>query len=175
MTYPFAYDKATAVEALLYIAERAPDLTLHKAFKLMYFADRRHLEEYGRLIFGDQYVAMKNGPVPSATYNMTRAVRGDESTFFDSGEGSDGFVVVEGFRIEALRRSNLHQFSASELECLDEAIKTYGALDFRSLSTLSHDASWRAADVNDRISIDALTLGMRDRQALLESLANSHP
>jgi hypothetical protein len=32
----------------------------------MYFADKAHLEQYGRFICGDSYVAMK--PVPIGTY-----------------------------------------------------------------------------------------------------------
>ncbi len=42
---------------------------------MMYFADRLHLERYGRFICGDSYVAMKNGPVPSFTYDILKARR----------------------------------------------------------------------------------------------------
>jgi uncharacterized phage-associated protein len=43
----------------------------------MYFADRKHLEKYGRFICGDSYVAMKHGPVPSEIYDILKAVISD--------------------------------------------------------------------------------------------------
>jgi len=62
---------------VLYLAARLPRPGLHNIAKVFYFADKRHLREYGRLICGDSYVAMKYGPAPSAIYGMLKAVRGD--------------------------------------------------------------------------------------------------
>lgn len=44
----FKFDAEKAVEVLLYIAEKCPDV--YKALKVLYFADKDHLAQYGRLI-----------------------------------------------------------------------------------------------------------------------------
>ena len=42
---------------LAYLAQSVPGLTIQKAFCLMYFADKKHLIEYGRTVTGDNYKA----------------------------------------------------------------------------------------------------------------------
>ncbi|WP_409530306.1 Panacea domain-containing protein [Shinella sp.] len=42
------------------------------ALKTLYYADRAHLQRYGRPITGDRYIAMENGPVPSYAYNAVK-------------------------------------------------------------------------------------------------------
>lgn len=177
MRYPFRYDQETAVEALLYIAERLADPTLHRVFKVMYFADKKHLEQYGRLIFGDHYVAMKKGPVPSRIYNLAKIVRGDFDDEYGAGvpNARKDFLVEDGHKVVPKRSADLRQFSNSERTVLDWAIDAYGELPFDDLVVKSHDASYEAADENDVISIEALTIGVRDRDTLLEHLADPHP
>ncbi len=75
MIAPFVFDEDVAIEVILYIANRVPHPTFHLIFKIMYFADKAHLERYGRFICGDSYVAMRNGPVPSVTYDMLKGIR----------------------------------------------------------------------------------------------------
>ncbi len=48
MIAPFVFDEDVAIEVVLYIANRVPDPTFHLIFKIMYFADKAHLERYGR-------------------------------------------------------------------------------------------------------------------------------
>jgi uncharacterized phage-associated protein len=75
MDTPFTYDPKAALSAVLYVASRIPDPTFHKVATVLYFADRKHLERYGRLIFGDSYVATKHGPVPSGVYDLLKSAR----------------------------------------------------------------------------------------------------
>ena len=73
----FAPDKA--LESVLYIAARLAEPTIHEVLKIRYFADKLHLAQYGFLASGDDYVAMRFGPVASGTYNLLKAARGDQS------------------------------------------------------------------------------------------------
>lgn len=73
----FAPDKA--LESVLYIAAHLAEPTIHEVLKIRYFADKLHLAQYGFLASGDEYVAMKFGPVASSTYNLLKAARGDQS------------------------------------------------------------------------------------------------
>lgn len=64
------------VEAILHVVNAAKDrhryLTQYDIVKTIFLADRAHLNKYGRPITYDNYVAMKDGPVPSTTYNFLK-------------------------------------------------------------------------------------------------------
>ena len=49
-----------------------------KAIKLIWLSDRLHLRKFGRTITGDDYYALPNGPVPSATRDIL-----ESSNFLD--------------------------------------------------------------------------------------------
>ncbi|MFA7087310.1 MAG: hypothetical protein WC145_11645 [Aliarcobacter sp.] len=56
------FDPEKALTVWIYIAERVDD---HRGmYHLLYQADKLHLERYGRLIYGERYVAGEDGPVP---------------------------------------------------------------------------------------------------------------
>ena len=76
MTTP-VFDLQKSIQAILYVANRLNRKDFHKIFKILYFADRNHLSDYGRTITGDFYVAMDDGPVPSKIYDIFKIVRGD--------------------------------------------------------------------------------------------------
>ena len=42
-----------------------------KLMKLMYFADKEHLEKFGRVMFYDDYRKLPRGPVATLTYNLS--------------------------------------------------------------------------------------------------------
>lgn len=62
------FDKSKALEVLLYVTHQTQDM-YHTA-KIIYFANRYHLEKYGRFIIDDRVIAMKHGPVLSNLYDM---------------------------------------------------------------------------------------------------------
>ncbi len=161
VAYPFTFDAQKALEVILYVAQRTPAPDVIHICKTLYFADRQHLEEYGRFICGDEYVAMKNGPVPSGAYDLLRAV--------NQAEPAVPFIR-RGNRIFPNREADLSMLSESDIECLDQAISEYGALPFNELSQRSHDAAWNAADENDSISLESIAATLRDGDALLKYL-----
>lgn len=173
MINPFEFDAKVAVEAILFVANKSQDPTFHHIVKLLYFADRLHLRRYGRLICGDEYVAMKHGPVPSGVYDMLKAMRdGHEETRFP--ELNDAFQV-KGYTVIPLRAPDLEWLSDSDIECLTEAIEDYDNLSFNDLTTLSHDDAWQSADQDDFISLEALAHSVGNPNQLLEHLKNPHP
>lgn len=176
MNHIFKFDKNTAIEAVLYLSAEVDQPTLHKIFKLMYFADKHHLQEYGRLIFGDRYIAMRHGPVPSSMYDLAKIARGEKiDTIGFANEFIDAVTIDNGYNIKSLRSANTDMFSQSEIDSMNYAIQKYGNKSFAQLTDISHDASWEAADENDLIDINALTIGLKDREALLEHLNNPLP
>jgi len=177
--YPFPFEPEKAVECVLYLAARLPRPGLHNIAKVFYFADKRHLREYGRLICGDSYVAMKYGPVPSAIYGMLKAVRGDARDQWTPARAvvkrAKGALAVSGHRVKPLRSANLMELSDSDNECLDWAIKRYGGYLFPQLTRASHDRAWKNTLPNTAISLDAMTMGCKGREALLHYLRNTAP
>ena len=183
MPHPFAFDAAKAIEAVVHLAGEMENPTLHKVFKILYFADRLHLGRYGRFICGDRYAAMKHGPVPSEIYDITKAVRGESLARNDeiAARARKGFGVRGKYIICPKRKPDCGEFSDSDLECLNKAAKKYGRLSFQKLTELSHDSAWEAADDNDWISVESIVHSLSphemklDKDALLLHLKDPHP
>ncbi|MCW7083120.1 Panacea domain-containing protein [Escherichia coli] len=75
------FDSEKALEAILYVASKAPIPDIYHVGKILYYADRFHLESFGRLITGDHYNAMKDGPVASNTYDIIKLLVEMDVTF----------------------------------------------------------------------------------------------
>jgi uncharacterized phage-associated protein len=172
MKYPFIFDEEQAIEAILYIAQNVQEPTFHRISKVMYFADKAHLEQYGRFICGDSYVAMKHGPVPLSIYEILKSVRGD-GKYLE--KANQAFCVQHKYLVKPLRQADCDYFSDSDLECLDKAIKEYGTLSFYELTELSHDTAWANADENDCIELEQMILTFAHPKPLLEHLKNPFP
>lgn len=162
------FDHKKAVEIILYVAHNAPNPDIYHVLKLIYFADKSHLQQYGRLLCNDSYVAMNNGPVPSGAYDIVKHIRGDGYAHFD-----DCFAEsfeLQGNKICPLKEPELDLLSDSDIECLNEAIKEYGHLSFGKLKNLSHDEAFKSADQDDFISLEAITGTLEDGDLLLKHL-----
>lgn len=169
----FKFDAEKAVEAILYVANRAKNPDIYHVLKILYFADREHLGQYGRLIYGDSYVAMRNGPVPSGAYDIVKDVRGDGLNIV--GANIRGAFEVNVHMISPLRDANLEIFSDSDIECLNAAIDKYGYLSFSELKKLSHDKAYDSADDNDFISLEQFISSFPNCSPLYEHLKDPHP
>ncbi len=66
----FDIDKSKAINSMLFVLNQlgAEKSDAHKVFKILYFADQKHLVNYGRPITGDTYVKMQYGPVSCVVY-----------------------------------------------------------------------------------------------------------
>jgi uncharacterized phage-associated protein len=155
MTY-FKFNREKALAAILFISKklikrlgnRGPDI--HKIFKILYFADQKHLARYGRFIVGDHYIAMGDGPVPSKIYDMVKIVRGD-SLVQDTMDLTQYFRVSRHF-VYPKQEPEMDEFSQSDLECIAESLRENQDLSFNELKEKSHDSAYESADRNDIIS-----------------------
>lgn len=174
MRHAQEFDQKVALEAVLYLAEKSSDPTFHHIFKLLYFADLMHVKEYGRFICGDRYVAMKNGPVPSAVYDMVKDVKFD-ARHPRCPEAKNAFAVVGEHTVKPLRPADQGWFSRSDLICMDESLRLYDKFSFPELTHKSHDSAWHAADVDDFIPVEAIVKRVGSPDGLLEHLVDPHP
>ncbi len=164
MRHPFRFKSEKSIEAILYIAQNLKHANLINISKIMYFADKAHLEKYGRFICGDSYLAMKYGPVPRETCQI-----------LNNHGNNNAFLIKNKFWVKPLRAASTDYFSESDLECLDNSIKQYGHLSSHQLTNLSHDLAWQAACRNDFIDIEKIVATLANADSLVDYLRDPCP
>ena len=125
----------TTLEMIAYLADKLgrKEVNKMKLLKLLWLTDRLHAQRYGSTITGDTYVAMKNGPVLSETYDLLKGtVYQTESKEYLS-QSSDKYNI----KIHA--KPNIDELAETEIEVADEVIGYFGNLDGFGLSNISHD------------------------------------
>ena len=171
------FDKEKSLNALLYVANRVQRKDFHKIFKIIYFADRQHLADWGRPITGDTYIAMEAGPVPSRLYDMLKIVRGD--SYLPDMEGLGKYFQVENWMyVRPLQDADLNKLSVSEQEAMSEAIEKYATLSYDEIKEKSHDVAWRCTARDFSISWDniAREAGLDEVEvACLRDYSTMHP
>ncbi|MGV8096733.1 MAG: Panacea domain-containing protein [Mangrovibacterium sp.] len=150
----FKFNKEKTIAALLFIAKHLKRADLHKISKILYYADQKHLVKYGTPITGDFYNAMNYGPVPSKTYDILKAVRGD--SFFQTDEFNKYFYVDNSYIVTALVDPDFDEFSESDIECLTESLNENGHLGFHELVKKSHGKAYEKTTKNSTIPIDEI-------------------
>jgi uncharacterized phage-associated protein len=149
----FRFDEDKLVQSLAFFSKRGvSDLTKLKAAKLLFYADKLHLNRYGRPILGDSYACMEHGPVPSLSLNeMNDAIdqcpeqRTEESSLLRVLVVRDGRYPSFELRHESLFDPDV--FSESDLEILEEVVCIHGkkpAWQLREESHLEH--AWKLAN-----------------------------
>lgn len=109
----YEFEDAKFVQASAYLTKNCNEMTKMKLFMLLFFADKKHMNWYGRPICGGHYVAMQRGPVLSEGY---------------------GLIKKQSFAAE---QAGTDQLSASDIEALDECLDELGRHSEKDLSVLS--------------------------------------
>lgn len=153
----FNLDKV--LEAILLVASKVPEPTLHKISKMFYFADKLHLERYGCVLSEDTYHAMEYGPVPSHIYNIMKYAGGAENlppTDKSPAIRAAMKLLADRRTVSALRDPNLDVLSESEVECLLDVINEHGKKSLGRLSDDTHDSAWKSVAENETIPLKAI-------------------
>lgn len=133
----FNLHKEKAVNSLLFVIGKLDKADTHKTYKILYFADQKHLIKYGRPIVGDTYVKMQYGPVPSFIKDVVN----------EEIEGLEEIVAkYNRYFIKPLKEANLDYLSESNIECLVESINENKNLSFPVLTEKSHDYAYNKAN-----------------------------
>lgn len=119
----------------MYLLNKGEDseLFLIHTLKMLYIAERRALQRWGRSITWDRFASMDNGPILSRTYNLMSG-SDPESELWDRhiSDRSDHKIRVA----EPLKPQKL---SMAELELLDEVFTEFGNVDRFELCELTHE------------------------------------
>lgn len=142
----FRFAPAKARAAILWMLEQQQSpLDLHTILKTCYFADKAHLNEHGRPIFGARYRAMKYGPVPIEIYEM---IKGEPLWLPELGVSTYPWIL-EGHRLRALSNdlADVSDLSPSDLDALDFAFKKCANMTFNARTAATHGPDWQAAQL----------------------------
>lgn len=174
MRFRFAFSERKALAALALIARARPGLTPLYVAKIMYFAERWHINRYGRPIVADDYIAMPQGPVPSVIKNFI-----DENwDWVQRPEQIERAIMIDrsGKYARLMPTDDAYDFSslsATDVDCIREAIQFCADKLPETLSDLTHThAAWKRAERNRimdyRLFVDEDNPHKSDILALME-------
>ena len=158
------FDRTKAIEAILFLASRLSNPGKYIICKRLYLADKCSLEKYGRFIFGETYCAMERGATPSNAYDLLK----------DAAESDIDGIKVQGNRVIPSRKPNLDYLSESDIECLEEAIKTPGWRIKQDTHDAAYQKSWnnRGDKGSAPIPVENIAKLFADSDDLIDYLAN---
>jgi hypothetical protein len=141
--FRFAPEKARA--AIHWMVAQEPSVDLHTILKTCYCADKKHLNDHGRPIFGATYRAMKFGPVPLEIYEMAK---GEALWLAELGANRYPWQL-EGYRLH--RASNeqpdLGALSETDMDALRAGFELCRNMSFNARTALTHGPDWQAAEL----------------------------
>lgn len=127
------------------VADVQASIDLHAMLKTCYFADKRHLNEHNRPIFGATYRAMKFGPVPLEIYEMAKG----EALWLPEVNRDRYPWRLEGFRLalEDNGEPNLDYLSETDFLILRESFNLSTHMTFDARTAATHGSDWQAAEL----------------------------
>ncbi len=170
----FKYERA--INAILYTLQQLGHKTdMHKLCKILYFADQKHLSQYGRSITGDTYIAMQYGPVPSCVDDILKALRGD--SFFSSNEEIEELkkhlFFENRFYLRSTSAPDMDELSQTDVESLDYAIHLCKDMTFDELTAYSHKLAWNNTLRDRKMSVKDILREAGDEEAYSDYIADS--
>ena len=141
------YDSKKLTELVLFILGKTGGVDFYHAFKILYFAEMKHLAKWGSGIVPDEFCALKYGPVPTQLYDAVKELDRPRMTLSKelseviqfAGEDAPNVLLPK-------REANLKFLSKSEIEALEQSIEENKSLTFGQLMRKSHDEAWDEAN-----------------------------
>jgi uncharacterized phage-associated protein len=163
----FELNERKAIEALVWLANEMPGITFYYIVKVLFFADKDHLNKYGRPILGDQYVAMPHGPVPSTIYDMLGLDRFLDPDLIQQVKEA---LIIDAPRVVPVpgRKPDMSVFSRSDIDCLKDSLRIYGHMPFGTLKRITHqEESYINAPANGEMNyLSMIDIGNPNRKEI---------
>jgi len=133
----FIPSAAKALEAILWLADRKPGISVYHLVKAVFFADEWHITRFGRPAIADDYRAAPFGPLPQVVYGLLRDDPIERLALGDNG-GPLPFTLDGQFRVHAMRGPNLAKLSASDRDALAHGLTCVDGRSFDELYRMTH-------------------------------------
>lgn len=135
---------------VLYVLNAYPEgIDYIKLFKILYFAQRQHLVEYGRTIIDDTFQARQFGPVSSFIRKGLKLKELSQDLSDDFKLFGDGISVEIQPRHQVIfsaAMADMDELSLSEIKSLDRFIEEFRNMKSEDVSAISHeDSAWKKA------------------------------
>ena len=135
----FKINYSKAIEAIIWLANKKPNIDIYHIAKILFYADKMHINKYARPIIGDTYKKMPYGPVPSAIRDLIR----ENMWLLDEHleEIAKSLLIDKStkyYNLTAKRKPDLSYFSKSDMDFLTNSLNKYGELPFDELYNLTH-------------------------------------
>jgi hypothetical protein len=125
-----------ALEVALWIARDQPHIDIYHMVKAAFYADKYHLNEYGRPIVGDEYEAAWFGPLPQVLYKL---VRHEPMEMLALGnQGPLPISMDDKNCVVAERDPNLGSLSESDIDALGKGVDHVKGKTFKQLFNETH-------------------------------------
>jgi len=136
--YRVNYKKA--IEIIVWLANQKPNIDIYHIAKVLFYAEKDHLNLYARPIIGDAYICHEYGPFPSTILNLIhQEERWIDPIYLENINKSIKVSRDKFPRITPLRQPDLDFFSETDINCLIKALRNYGDLSFDELKNLTHE------------------------------------
>lgn len=149
------------IQILSYIQEKTDVKHYISLLKLIFFADKYHIRNYGITLSGDMYIAKQNGPVPINTFKLLTNDYADISTLSlnDIEEINKKIINDNRREIKVSNIINLDFLSKSDVEALDFTINKFSKFSKDELVELTHEYDeWKKHEqelkTNNEVNID---------------------
>lgn len=149
----------TACEIILYICEVGNLDSLDQVVKVLYLADKLHLQNNGRFIYNEKYKASPFGPLPSSI-DFSLSNRSELGSYFS----------VHSNKITPSKTSDRDYLSESCVECISKVLSIANLNE-----SLYQDAAWSSTKIGEIIDIIAIAKTITNNEKLLEHLLDPYP
>ena len=109
-----------------------------KLIKLIYLAEREAMNQHGFTMTGDEFVAMKHGPVPTSTLDYINGLEESGPDGWDSWI-SDKENHEVALRDRAGKSDTLDELSPADEAVLNDIWKRFGAMSKYQIRDYTHD------------------------------------
>lgn len=110
-----------------------------KLMKLVWAADRTHLRRYGRTVSGDEYYAMRFGPVPSLAYDIAKISNNDYVFDQEVFDYLSEYFISNDQDTAMVKSPGTDYLSETDRSVLKEAWDKFGEMDaFDMANDVSH-------------------------------------
>lgn len=167
------FDSKKLTELVLYILGKTGGVDIYHAFKILYFAEMKHLAKWGSSMVPDDFCALQYGPVPTKLYDAVKELNHPRMALSTELSAVVKFAGEDAPNILLPKREvNMKFISKSEIEALDQSIEENKSATFGQLMRKSHDEAWDEANrrVNGSNIISPLSMAkvLNPDEAILE-------
>jgi hypothetical protein len=128
---------AKALEVILWLAKASPEIDIYHVVKAAFYADKYHVNKYGRPISGDEYQADMYGPLGQCIYGLLKH-EPLKMLALDT-NGPLPFTLGSKWRVFPEREANARLLSESDIEALGYGLEQVRGKSFDDLVRMTHD------------------------------------